>query len=119
MKSFTFILSVVVMFLVLPVTAQSSASNQLFNKGEIVAKSISLKDLYNYEFVTDENGVDVTSFKIRLGNHRTLLVKGNTLDGTSKARLQKLSDGATIIIFDVIRNGISDEEAAIIFELER
>lgn len=97
---------------------ETTSTNALQNKGPVIYQKINRLDLYTYSFLEDDNTTDVTEFKIHVIGQKSVLVKGPKMNQEAIQAIQKAKKDSQIVIFDIVRNGVSSEEGAIIFSLE-
>jgi len=98
---------------------ESTAKTAYQNKGPVEYQKITRLDLSKYSFVKDDNTTDVTEFKIHVQGQASVLVKGAKMNQKAIQSIQKAKNDSRVIIFDIVRNGVSSEEGAIIFSLEK
>ncbi len=97
---------------------ETTAKTKMQNKGPVVYQKISRTALATYSFIEEDGTTDVTEFKVHIQGQPTLQVKGPTMNQKVIQAIQKADKKTRVVIFDIVRNGVSSKEGAIIFSLE-
>lgn len=119
MKPFLCFLCMTICFITTSFGQEENTKIPMQNKGPVVYKKISRLDLYEYSFIEEDNTTDVTEFKLHVLGQASILVKGPKMNQKAIQSIQKAKKDSRVIIFDIVRNGVSSKEGAILFSLEK
>ena len=108
-------------FLVMTICIVTTSFGQESNteyEGVLEHQRISRLDLAKYSFLEEDGTTDVSEFKIRVQGQASIIVKDAKMNKKAIQAIQKAKKESRVIIFDIVRNGVSSKEESILFSIE-